>query len=132
MLLYLGDLIIDAYWWGQDGRGVRRGDHLPPHKYIKNTSICGTTPTEHLLNAGRRIKTSQKVRKSSRTWVGPKKKKKNRDKRIGMEPAPLGGRCEGGKVSTHWEAPSLAETGWGRSEERRVGKECRSRWSPYH
>ena len=24
-----------------------------------------------------------------------------------------------------------AATGW-RSEERRVGKECRSRWSPYH
>ena len=24
------------------------------------------------------------------------------------------------------------ETGRGRSEERRVGKECRSRWSPYH
>src|SRR2546430_5420413 len=23
-------------------------------------------------------------------------------------------------------------TGWRRSEERRVGKECRSRWSPYH
>ena len=22
--------------------------------------------------------------------------------------------------------------GWWRSEERRVGKECRSRWSPYH
>ena len=22
--------------------------------------------------------------------------------------------------------------GWQRSEERRVGKECRSRWSPYH
>ena len=21
---------------------------------------------------------------------------------------------------------------WDRSEERRVGKECRSRWSPYH
>src|SRR5574340_1741328 len=26
----------------------------------------------------------------------------------------------------------LAETGADRSEERRVGKECRSRWSPYH
>ena len=25
-----------------------------------------------------------------------------------------------------------AETFRGRSEERRVGKECRSRWSPYH
>ena len=37
-------------------------------------------------------------------------------------------------------AQTLAETGTevgescavGRSEERRVGKECRSRWSPYH
>jgi len=29
----------------------------------------------------------------------------------------------------------VQRTGWGksaRSEERRVGKECRSRWSPYH
>src|SRR5256885_15129103 len=26
----------------------------------------------------------------------------------------------------------FAEIGLGRSEERRVGKECRSRWSPYH
>ena len=29
---------------------------------------------------------------------------------------------------------SIEKTGYfaGRSEERRVGKECRSRWSPYH
>jgi len=27
---------------------------------------------------------------------------------------------------------SVALPGGGRSEERRVGKECRSRWSPYH
>src|SRR3989449_11169962 len=26
----------------------------------------------------------------------------------------------------------LADLTWHRSEERRVGKECRSRWSPYH
>ena len=26
----------------------------------------------------------------------------------------------------------ILATGNGRSEERRVGKECRSRWSPYH
>ena len=44
----------------QDGGRVRRGDHLPPHKYIRNTSTCGTTPTEHLLNAGRRPQTSPK------------------------------------------------------------------------
>jgi len=29
-------------------------------------------------------------------------------------------------------AISLSGTGKFRSEERRVGKECRSRWSPYH
>ena len=28
--------------------------------------------------------------------------------------------------------PLMAKLGWPRSEERRVGKECRSRWSPYH
>ena len=26
----------------------------------------------------------------------------------------------------------LRDSAWMRSEERRVGKECRSRWSPYH
>ena len=26
----------------------------------------------------------------------------------------------------------FGQQGYGRSEERRVGKECRSRWSPYH
>ena len=32
-----------------------------------------------------------------------------------------------------WLAPLLALLcAAGRSEERRVGKECRSRWSPYH
>ena len=36
------------------------------------------------------------------TYLGrAKEKRKNRDKRIGMGPAPLGGSCEGGKVSTH-------------------------------
>ena len=30
----------------QDGRGVRRGGHLSPHKHIKNTCTCRT----HLQN----------------------------------------------------------------------------------
>src|SRR2546430_4245759 len=30
------------------------------------------------------------------------------------------------------DLPGLAKSGLRRSEERRVGKECRSRWSPYH
>ena len=70
--LSLGDL--------QDGRRVRCGDHIPPHKYIRNTSTCGTTPAEHLLNTGRRPQTSQKARNSLRTWVGQKKKEKRETK----------------------------------------------------
>src|SRR5690606_41477269 len=38
--------------------------------------------------------------------------------------------------SMHWNPSKMAfiekEMGVSRSEERRVGKECRSRWSPYH
>ena len=64
----------------QDGRGVRRGDHLPPHKYIKNTSTRGTAPTEHILNAGRRPQTSQRARNSPHTWVGKKEKEKTETK----------------------------------------------------
>ena len=67
----------DVVWWDlQDGGRVRLGDHLSPQKYIKNTSICGATPTEHLLKAGRRPQTSPKARKIPRTWVGQKKKEK--------------------------------------------------------
>ena len=32
-------------------------------------------------------------------------------------------------INGSWVKPNGVET---RSEERRVGKECRSRWSPYH
>ena len=35
--------------------------------------------------------------------------------------------------NTLWNAAEAVEKQWNsRSEERRVGKECRSRWSPYH
>ena len=30
-----------------------------------------------------------------------------------MAPAPVGGSCEGGKISTHWEGPSQEETAGG-------------------
>ena len=65
----------------QDGGGLIHGDHILSHKYINNLSTCGTTPTEYLLNAGRRHQTSQKPRKSPHTWVGQKQKQrqKNRD-----------------------------------------------------
>ena len=40
----------------------------------------------------------------------------------------LNARCIYGDVSTYTGPNGLQA----RSEERRVGKECRSRWSPYH
>ena len=58
----------------QDGGRVRCGDHLPSHRYSRNTSTRGTAPTEHRLNAGRKRQTSQKERNSPRTWVGQEKK----------------------------------------------------------
>ena len=58
----------------EDGRRVRRRDHLPSHRYSRNTSTRGTAPTEHPLNAGRKRPTSKKARNSPRTWVGQKKK----------------------------------------------------------
>ena len=56
----------------QDGRGVRRGDHVPPHIYIKKTSTCGTTPTE----CWQKTSDFPKARKSPHAWVGQKKKEK--------------------------------------------------------
>src|SRR2546425_5699349 len=38
----------------------------------------------------------------------------------------------GGEKMTHLPTPRVSELIGRRSEERRVGKECRSRWSPYH
>ena len=65
---------------GEDGGRVRHGDHLPPHRYIRNTSTRGTAPIERLLNAGRRPQTFQKARNSPRTWVGQKKIEKTETK----------------------------------------------------
>src|SRR3712207_4521406 len=38
----------------------------------------------------------------------------------------------GAQVEAHYGEPQDIEWAIDRSEERRVGKECRSRWSPYH
>ena len=47
--------------------------------------------------------------------------------------------CQMGRINTLYQEKSLSKLiydswrcGTVRSEERRVGKECRSRWSPYH
>ena len=66
-------------------------------KYIYMWNNSYRTPTE------RWQKTSDFPKgKKLPTYLGRgKEKRKNRDKRIGTGPAPLGGSCEGRKVSTH-------------------------------
>ena len=75
----------------QDGRGVRHGHHLPTHKYIRNTSTCGTTPTQHLLNAGRRPQTSQKARNAP-TYLGRAKEKRKKQRQKNRD-----GTCTSGR-----------------------------------
>ena len=48
------------------------------------------------------------------------------------EPAYMDIQPEGDYVVTAKTRIVVNDEAWNRSEERRVGKECRSRWSPYH
>src|SRR2546430_9913354 len=41
-------------------------------------------------------------------------------------------RCYRGALARGWDHDAIYTYWQRRSEERRVGKECRSRWSPYH
>ena len=78
------------------------------------------------------------------TWLGV-----DRERRFGvvtnfreLQPPRLGAPSRGELIPRYLNAPALAvsaqrffaalEGEAQRSEERRVGKECRSRWSPYH
>ena len=49
----------------------------------------------------------------------------------GLE-APTQAAVEAWIAAARQRAVTPATAAWVRSEERRVGKECRSRWSPYH
>ena len=66
-------------------------------KYIYTWNNSYRTPTECWQ------KTSDFPKgKKLPTYLGSaKENRKNRNKRIGTEPAPLGGNCEGGNISTH-------------------------------
>ena len=86
-------------------------------KYIYTWNCSYRTPTE------RWQKTSDipKGKKLPMYLGRAKGKRKNRDKRIGMGPAPQGRSCEGGKVSTrkplHWGGLGEASEPWRRAQQ---------------
>src|ERR1043165_9697619 len=62
-----------------------------------------------------------------------KKEKKQVTKRRGNDPYLRSAQQEiTGRRRRRWIGATLKVKSWKRSEERRVGQECRSRWSPYH
>ena len=64
--------------------------HLHVEQLLQNTTECWQKTSD--FPKGKKLP----------TYLGRAKvKRKNRHKRIGTGPAPLGGSCEGGKVSTH-------------------------------
>ena len=91
--------------WGQRAKRrwrkskTRRSTSSPQihQKYIYTWNCSYRTPTE------RWQKTSDLPKgKKLPTYLGrAKEKKKKQRQRIGTGPAPVGGSCEGGKVSTH-------------------------------
>ena len=66
-------------------------------KYIYMWNNSYRTPTE----CWQKTSVFPKGKKFPMYTGRAKEKRKNRDKRIGTGPAPVGGSCEGGKVSTH-------------------------------
>ena len=76
-------------------KAIQTKSHKEEYTYTWNCSY--RTPTE------RWQKTSdlQKGKKLPPYLDRAKEKRNNRDKRIGIGPAPVGGSCEEGKVSTH-------------------------------
>ena len=66
-------------------------------------TIAASLVAEHRLQTHRLSNCGSRAQLLHSMWdlPRPKEKRNNRDKRIGMGPAPLGGSREGGKVSTH-------------------------------
>ena len=78
---------------------TRRSPSSPQthQKYIYTWNCSYRTPTE----SWQKTSDLPKGKKLPIYLSRAKEKRKNRDKRIGTGPAPVGGSCEGGKVSTH-------------------------------
>ena len=95
-------------WWlttSQDSNHTRYSDRTRPEAYV--TTVIARVPMRTLLQWSR-------VSRDVRCYI------------VDTKPDMVAHDISGFQSHSHPETRSL------RSEERRVGKECRSRWSPYH
>ena len=98
------------------------------------------------MRRGSRLSTASRRRGSNtvgrRTWPMPRRARSTaRPQRTANRSSPAAMRSAAASMRVRLLAPSAIRSAWKRasymsqqlrSEERRVGKECRSRWSPYH
>ena len=67
----------------QDGRGVGRGEHFLPHKFIKRAFKCRVNSTKQLLNAGRGHQAPRKATHCLQKEVGKNIKDKKKEPKEG-------------------------------------------------
>ena len=88
-------------------KAVLRGKFIAIQSHLKKQEKSQINNlTLHLKELEKEEQTKSKVSRRKETIkiraeINEIEKRKNRDKRIGTGPAPLGRSCEGGKVSTH-------------------------------
>ena len=91
--------------------------------YAKRSGAAGAQPSNYMLQGGKLFKSAKEIRAAFDN--------------AGLTLDGVSGHCPVWVHTTAWtESPTIrpfipADVAK-RSEERRVGKECRSRWSPYH
>ena len=102
------------YFWYYDA--VQSLETAGEDKELELTLLeCGmhTVYLEHLPVYDEKTQKKENIKNQRRRWMA----------------AQFGILCEG---LSFIKSVKQMEGWWWRSEERRVGKECRSRWSPYH
>src|SRR2546430_12230029 len=104
---------------------VTASGEVRPVRYIKLTSEVPGRILEIYVNPGDIVKKGQQL-----VRVDPTQLQSSQEAQFAQTQASLSDvQSARNAVSQSQQALNVSEV---RSEERRVGKECRSRWSPYH
>ena len=103
---------------------------MPSPLLVIFNSPARTTHTLLAREALRAAATAMQQPLRIETLAGKRRARPLHARRAGRRPPrAVRGRCACGQAGRQGRARGHAQL---RSEERRVGKECRSRWSPYH